>query len=77
MEKELVEIWEKEKRTIIFVTNNIEEAIYLGDRVVVMSQLPGKIKKEFVIDAPRPREYSDKIFLQMRKIISEETELVL
>lgn len=77
MEKELVEIWEKEKRTIIFVTNNIEEAIYLGDRVVVMSQLPGKIKKEFVIDAPRPREYSDKIFLQMRKVISEETELVL
>ena len=77
MEKKLVEIWEKEKRTVIFVTNNIEEAIYLGDRVVVMSKLPGKIKKEFIIDTLKPREYSDKMFLQMRKIISEETELAL
>lgn len=77
MEKKLVEIMEKEKRTVIFVTNNIEEAIYLGDRVVVMSKLPGKIKKEFIIDTPKPREYSDKLFLQMRKVISEETELAL
>lgn len=77
MEKKLVEIWETEKRTVIFVTNNIEEAIYLGDRVIVMSKLPGKIKKEFVIDSPRPREQSDKIFREMRKVISEETELAL
>jgi len=77
MEKELVSIWEKEKRTVVFVTNNIEEAIYLGDRVIVLSKLPGKIKKEFIIDTPKPREYTDKMFLEMRKIISEETELAL
>lgn len=77
MEKKLIEIWETEKRTVLFVTNNIEEAIYLGDRVIVLSKLPGKIKKEFVIDSPRPRDYSDKIFLEMRKTISEETELAL
>lgn len=77
MEKELVAMWEKEKRTVVFVTNNIEEAIYLGDRVIVMSKLPGKIKKEFVIDTPKPRKYTDKIFLELRKVISEETELAL
>ena len=77
MEKELLAMWEKEKRTVIFVTNNIEEAIYLGDRVIVMSKLPGKIKKEFVIDTPKPRQYTDKIFLELRKVISEETELAL
>ena len=42
MEQELRTIWEKERRTVLFVTNNIEEAIYLGDRVVVMSALPGR-----------------------------------
>lgn len=52
MEQELRAVWEKEKRTVCFVTNNIEEAIYLGDRVVVMSALPGRIKTEYGIDIP-------------------------
>ena len=43
MEKETLSIWEKDKRTVVFVTNNVEEAIYLGDRVVVMSCMPGRV----------------------------------
>jgi len=77
MEKELLNMWQKEKKTVIFVTNNIEEAIYLGDRVIVMSKLPGKIKEKFVIDVPKPREYTDKIFMDFRNVISESTELVI
>jgi len=73
----LLSIWQKEKRTVVFVTNNIEEAVYLGDRVIVLSKLPGRIKKEFVIDTPKPRKYTDKLFLEMRKVISGETELAL
>ena len=77
MEQELRSIWEREKRTVCFVTNNIEEAIYLGDRVVVMSALPGKVKTEYSIDIPSPRQYTDPSFLSLRKQISEDTDLVL
>lgn len=44
MEEEVLRIWEKEKRTVIFVTNNIEEAVYLGDRIVLLSECPAKSK---------------------------------
>ncbi len=77
MEKELLEIWSKEKRTVLFVTNNIEEAIYLGDKVIVMSALPGKIKDAFPISTPKPRNYMAPEFLELRKIISGQTDLVI
>lgn len=77
MEKELRAIWEKEKRTVIFVTNNIEEAIYLGDRVIIFSTLPGSVKTEYVIDTPQPRNYTDAAFLRYRKNISNDTDLAL
>ena len=50
MEEEVLRIWEKEKRTVIFVTNNIEEAVYLGDRIVLLSRCPATIKQ--IYDVP-------------------------
>lgn len=70
MQQELERIWETEKRTIIFVTNNIEEALYLADRVLVMTNCPSTIKKEFKIDLPRPRDYMDPEFLRLRQEIT-------
>lgn len=66
MQEEVIRIWEKEKRTVVFVTNNIEEAVYLADRVVVMTNCPTSVKKEYVIDLPRPRNYTDDRFLELR-----------
>ena len=60
MEDEIIKIWEKNKKTIIFVTNNVEEALYLGDRILLLSSRPAEIKKEYVVDLPRPRSYTDK-----------------
>lgn len=70
MQQELERIWEAEKRTIIFVTNNIEEALYMADRVLVMTNCPATIKKEFKIDLPRPRVYTDPEFLRLRREIT-------
>lgn len=70
MQEEIVRIWEKEKRTVIFVTNNIEEAIYLADRIVLLTNCPAKIKKEYKIDFKRPRDYTDKEFLMLRDEIT-------
>ena len=70
MQEELERIWQAEKRTIIFVTNHIEEALYLADRVLVMTNCPATIKQEFKIDLPRPRDYTDPEFLRLRQTIT-------
>lgn len=70
MQEDLMHIWGKEKRTIIFVTNNIEEAIYLADRIIVMTNCPTRIKKEYSVTLPRPRNYVDSAFLALREEIS-------
>lgn len=75
MEDEIIKIWEKKKRTIVFVTNNVEEAIYLGDRILLLASRPSYIKKEYVVDIPRPRSYTDQAFLQLRNEIVENTDL--
>lgn len=72
LQQEVLDIWEKEKATMLMVTHDIEEAVYMGDRVIVMSERPGTIKKEFTIDLPRPRNRSDVVFQQIRKEIYQE-----
>jgi NitT/TauT family transport system ATP-binding protein len=56
---ELERIWAETGRTIIFVTHNVREAVRLGDRVVLMTFRPGRVKSEFLIDLPRPRHLED------------------
>lgn len=75
MEDEIIKIWEKKKRTIVFVTNNVEEAIYLGDRIILLSTKPTFVKKEYKIELPRPRSYTDPEFLKIRNEIVENTDL--
>ena len=77
MEDELIRIWEQEKRTIIFVTNNIEEAAYLGDRIVLFSECPAHVKEIYEIDLPRPRNNVDPNFLHIRQVIAANTDLAL
>lgn len=77
MEEELEKIWQKEKRTVVFVTNNIEEAVYLADRIVLLTNCPTSIKKEYRVDLPRPRNLLDPEFLRLRKEITEATDETL
>jgi NitT/TauT family transport system ATP-binding protein len=53
---DLQEIWQARKKTIVFVTHNVREAACLGDRVVLFSPHPGRIREEFKIELPRPRD---------------------
>ena len=57
MQAELLQIWERTKKTVLFVTHSIEEAAYLSDRVIVMTARPGRTKDVIQIDLPRPRDY--------------------
>jgi NitT/TauT family transport system ATP-binding protein/sulfonate transport system ATP-binding protein len=77
MEEEIQKIWQKEKRTVIFVTNNIEEAVYLGDRIVLLTNRPARIKRIYDIELPRPRRTTDVDFLKIRRQIADDTDLAL
>ena len=75
MQEEILRIWEKEKRTVIFVTNNIEEACYLGDRIILLSDCPATVKEVYPISIPRPRDMVSGELL--RTVISDNTDLAI
>lgn len=77
MEEELEKIWTNEKRTVVFVTNNIEEAIYLADRIVLLTNSPAHVRAEYKVDLPRPRNLIDPAFLALRKEISTQIDVTL
>jgi NitT/TauT family transport system ATP-binding protein len=64
MQEEVTRLWERTRKTIVFVTHDIEEAVFLGDRVVVLSARPGRIREEVKIDLPRPRTLEIKKSMQ-------------
>lgn len=69
---ELQDIWSTTRKTIVFVTHNVREAIRLGDRVLVMSARPGTVKCDFVINLPRPRAMEDHGLVDMARAILGE-----
>lgn len=75
MRRELLRIWTAEKKTIIFVTHDIEESVQLADRVVVMSARPARIQRIVEIDIPHPRDLSGPRYLELRDQIFEEIGL--
>jgi NitT/TauT family transport system ATP-binding protein len=79
MQQELLTTWRDNPKTVIYITHDIEEAILLGDRILVMSGRPGSIQADIAIDLPRPRTLSfrqhpqfDAIYQQVWQIIETE-----
>jgi NitT/TauT family transport system ATP-binding protein len=72
LQDELVEIWSRTGLTVLFVTHAIDEAIFLADRVVVMSPGPGRIDTEYLIDLPRPRDIASAEFNDWRRMLSSQ-----
>lgn len=75
MEEEIERICSKEKRTVVFVTNNVEEAIYLADRIVVLTNAPATVDREYIIDLSRPRDYTSPEFLELREEITRRVDI--
>ncbi|MFC4863358.1 ABC transporter ATP-binding protein [Pseudomonas sp. MAHUQ-62] len=69
LQDELLGIWKRTGATLILVTHDIDEALYLGDRVVVLDSRPGRIREVLVVDAPRPRERHDARLAQLHRHI--------
>jgi len=71
LEDELISLWQKLSSTILFVTHNIEEAVYVAERVLILTNKPTKIKAEIKVDLPRPRKLIDPRFVELRKKVTE------
>jgi NitT/TauT family transport system ATP-binding protein len=77
MQKELLRIWSEARKTVLFITHQINEAIYLADRVIVFGARPGRVKQTIKIDLPRPRDLSlkrDPRFLELENQVWEQIE---
>jgi len=75
MQGEVLKIWEKMKRAVIFITNNIEEAVFLADRLIIFSGAPAKILEEIEISLPRPRNLTHPDFLKLRSRVSQVSDI--
>lgn len=77
MQDEILKIWEKDKRTVVFVTNNIEEAVTLGDRIILFTQAPATVKAVYDLSSlKKPRDNMSEEFLKMRDLISSNTDML-
>jgi ABC-type nitrate/sulfonate/bicarbonate transport system ATPase subunit len=77
MQQEMLRIWEETRKTILFVTHDIAEAIFLADQVVVMSQRPATIKKIVTIDVPRPRRRDAPRIAQLSGVVADLLDLTV
>jgi ABC-type nitrate/sulfonate/bicarbonate transport system ATPase subunit len=75
MRRELLRIWQAERKTILFVTHDIEESVQLADRVVVMTQRPARIRRIIDVDIPHPRDLSSARYIQIRDQLFAEIGL--
>jgi len=67
LQDELLRLWQRWRKTVIFVTHSIEEALYLADRIVVMTYRPGTVKRDMAVPLERPRDPSDPAFNQLKR----------
>jgi NitT/TauT family transport system ATP-binding protein len=69
MQRLLVDVWRETKKTVVYVTHNVAEAVYLGDRIVILTPHPGTVKAQVRIPTPRPRDTLSVEFLEYQKQI--------
>lgn len=67
LQKQLLEIWDKTKKTVLFVTHSVDEAVFMADRIIVLTNRPGTVKEVVNIDLPRPRDRTSQDFAKVRR----------
>ncbi|MDO5845148.1 MAG: ABC transporter ATP-binding protein [Methanocorpusculum sp.] len=76
MQNELLRLWESTKKTILFVTHSVDEAVYMSDKIVILTPRPGKIHKIYEVPLARPRDRTSVEFANIRKSVLKEIEML-
>ena len=71
LEDELVKLWQLTKTTVLFITHNIEEAVYLGNKIMILTNKPTTVKTTLINELPRPRDIADPQFIELRNKVTE------
>ena len=71
LEDELVKLWQMTKTTVLFITHNIEEAVYLGNKIMILTNKPTTVKTTLINELPRPRDIADPQFIELRNKVTE------
>lgn len=72
LEDEVIRLWKELGTTVIFITHNIEEALYLAERILILSNKPAAVKEELEVELPRPRNVADPEFIRIRKYVTDK-----
>lgn len=72
LEDEVIRLWKEMGTTVVFITHNIEEAVYLAERVLILTNKPARIKEEVVVDLPMPRDITSPEFVKIRNYVTEQ-----
>lgn len=72
LEDEVIRLWKKLGSTVVFITHNIEEAVYLAERILILTNKPATIKEEVIVDLPRPRDVVSEDFIKIRKYVTDQ-----
>ncbi|HWQ59236.1 MAG TPA: ABC transporter ATP-binding protein [Clostridia bacterium] len=72
LEDEVIRLWKELGATVVFITHNIEEAVYLAERILILTNKPATIKEEVIVDLPRPRDVTDPNFIAIRRHVTEQ-----
>jgi NitT/TauT family transport system ATP-binding protein len=74
MQKELLRIWQTTKKTVMFVTHSVEEAVFLADKIIIMTARPGKVRETIEVPLARPRDRTSQEFIKIRARVLAELE---
>ena len=72
LEDEVIKLWKEFNSTVIFITHNIEEAVYLAERILILSNKPAKVKEDFRVELPWPRQVTSPEFIELRKYVTDQ-----
>lgn len=72
LEDEVIKLWQATGSTVIFITHNVEEAVYLSNKCLILSQKPTTVKEELKIDLPRPRDIASPEFVRLREYVTSQ-----
>lgn len=74
LQHQLLEIWQRNRKTVVFVTHSVQEAIYLANRVIVMTARPGRLKLDCTIDLPHPRDFTSEEFVRQERLVYDQLD---